>query len=98
MHRRVGRSLCRVGGGTRRMRVGAANGLGAKYLARKDASTVGILGSGWQAGAQLMAICAVRRIKLIRCFSPTKANREAFAEQMRDLLGVEVEPVAQPEE
>jgi ornithine cyclodeaminase/alanine dehydrogenase-like protein (mu-crystallin family) len=81
-----------------RMRVGAANGLGAKYLARKDASTVGILGSGWQAGAQLMAVCAVRKIKLIRCFSPTKANREAFAEQMRNLLGVEVEPVAQPEE
>ena len=52
-----------------RMRVGAANGLGVKYLARKDASTVGILGSGWQAGAQLMAACAVRKIETIRCFS-----------------------------
>jgi alanine dehydrogenase len=81
-----------------RMRVGATNGLGIKYLARKDASKVGLLGSGWQAGAQLMAVCAVRNVKSIRCFSPTKANREAFAEQMRDLLGVEVEPVAQPEE
>jgi ornithine cyclodeaminase/alanine dehydrogenase-like protein (mu-crystallin family) len=81
-----------------RMRVGAANGLGVKYLARKNASKVGILGSGWQAGAQLMAACAVREIKSIRCFSPTKANREAFAEQMRNLLGVDVEPVAQPEE
>jgi ornithine cyclodeaminase/alanine dehydrogenase-like protein (mu-crystallin family) len=81
-----------------RMRVGAANGLGIKYLARKDASTVGILGSGWQAGAQLMAACAVRSIKTIRCFSPTKSNRDAFAAQMTAALGVEVIPVAQPEE
>ena len=81
-----------------RMRVGAANGLGVKYLARKDANTVGILGSGWQAGAQLMAACAVRKISSIRCFSPTKANREAFATQMSALLGVEVVPVDQPED
>jgi ornithine cyclodeaminase/alanine dehydrogenase-like protein (mu-crystallin family) len=81
-----------------RMRVGAANGLGVKYLARQDASSVGILGSGWQAGAQLMAVCAVRAVKSIRCFSPTKANRDMFATQMSKLLGVEVEPVAQPEE
>ena len=45
-----------------------------------------------------MAACAVREIKSIRCFSPTKTNREGFAEQMRNLLGVEVEPVSQPEE
>src|ERR1700748_3489009 len=57
-----------------RMRVGAANGLGIKYLARQDARTVGILGSGWQAGAQLMAACAVREIATIRCFSPNAGN------------------------
>ena len=71
-----------------RMRVGAANGLGIKYLARKNAATVGILGSGWQAGAQLMAACAVRPITAIRCFSPNAENREAFARQMRDVLGL----------
>lgn len=81
-----------------RMRVGAANGLGAKYLARKNAQTVGILGSGWQAGSQLMAACAVRDIKLIRCFSPNKEHRETFCKQMTELLGVEVRPVEQPEE
>lgn len=81
-----------------RMRVGAANGLGIRYLARDDATTVGILGSGWQAGAQLMAACAVRDITSIRCFSPNAQNCEAFATAMRTLLGVEVSPVGQPEE
>ncbi len=81
-----------------RLRVGATNGLGVKYLARKDASKVGILGSGWQAGAQLMAVCAVRKIESIRCFSPTPANRESFAKEMSVRLGIAVEPVAQPEE
>jgi len=81
-----------------RMRVGAANGLGVKYLARKDATTVGILGSGWQAGAQLMAVCAVRAIAAIRCFSPNRANRQAFSEQMSAVLGVDVIPVDQTED
>jgi ornithine cyclodeaminase/alanine dehydrogenase-like protein (mu-crystallin family) len=81
-----------------RMRVGAANGLGVKYLARKDAKTVGILGSGWQAGAQLMAVCAVRDIATIRCFSPNADNRDGFCRQMSEALGVEIVPVAQPEE
>src|SRR6202790_1960160 len=81
-----------------RMRVGAANGLGAKYLARQTATTVGILGSGWQAGAQLMAICAVRPIETIRCFSPNAENRVTFSRQMSETLGIDVVPVAQPEE
>ena len=81
-----------------RMRVGAANGLGIKYLARKNAKSVGILGSGWQAGAQLMAACAVRDIETIRCFSPNPQNREAFAKEMSTQLGVEVIPVDQPED
>src|SRR6266576_3783084 len=81
-----------------RMRVGAANGLGAKYLARKDARTVGILGSGWQAGTQLMAVCAVRAIETIRCFSPNRANREAFSREWNAKLGVKVVPVQTPED
>jgi len=81
-----------------RIRVGATNGLGIKYLARKDAKTVGILGSGWQAGAQLMAVCAVRKIEKIRCFSPNHDHCEEFARQMSVTLGVDIEPVRHPEE
>lgn len=81
-----------------RLRVGAANGLGAKYLARANAKTVGILGSGWQAGAQLMAICAVHDIATIRCYSPNAENRARFAADMTPRLGCEIIPVAHPEE
>jgi ornithine cyclodeaminase/alanine dehydrogenase-like protein (mu-crystallin family) len=80
-------------GVVQRFRVGATNGLGAKYMAREDAAVVGILGSGWQAGTQLMAICAVRDIKEIRCFSPNAKHRVQFAQEMTDALDAEIVPV-----
>jgi hypothetical protein len=79
-----------------RMRVGAANGLGIKYLARQNATRVGLLGSGWQAGAQLMAVCAVRKVDS-SVASANRDNRE-IAKDMEAALGVEVIPVEQPEE
>lgn len=75
-----------------RMRVGACCGLGAKYLARADARDVAILGTGWQAGGQAMAICAVRNVARIRCYSPSRERREAFAQEMHAKLNVEVLP------
>jgi len=81
-----------------RIRVGATNGLGVKYLAREDATSVGILGSGWHAGAQLMAVCAVRKIETIHCFSPDSSHCETFARAMSSVLGVEVKPVGRPED
>jgi alanine dehydrogenase len=81
-----------------RIRVGATNGLGVKYLARKDAKSVGILGSGWQAGTQLTAVCAVRKIETIRCFSPNREHCAAFAKEMTGVLGIDVAPVASAED
>lgn len=80
-----------------RLRVGATNGLGAKYLARADAGEVGLLGSGWQASGQVMAITAVRRIKRIRCYSTNAERRTAFAREMSAKIGVEIVPVESPE-
>ena len=75
------------------MRVGAGAGIGAKHLARADASTVGMLGSGGMARTFLEAICAVRPIKQCKVFSPTKANRETYAREMSEKLGITVTPV-----
>jgi ornithine cyclodeaminase/alanine dehydrogenase-like protein (mu-crystallin family) len=85
-------------GVVQRLRVGATNGIGAKLLARDDARTVGLLGSGWQAGAQLMAVTAVRDITGVRCYSPNAANREAFSAEMTATLGIPVTPVSTPED
>jgi ornithine cyclodeaminase/alanine dehydrogenase-like protein (mu-crystallin family) len=57
-----------------RLRVGAANGLAARYLGRADASEVALIGTGWQAGAQLMALRAVRPISRVRIYSLTPAD------------------------
>jgi alanine dehydrogenase len=80
-----------------RIRVAAANGIGAKYMARADAGDVAIIGSGFQAGTQLHAVCAARDIRRIRCWSPSAENRAAFASAMTTELGREVEPVASAE-
>jgi ornithine cyclodeaminase/alanine dehydrogenase-like protein (mu-crystallin family) len=76
-----------------RFRVGGANGVATKYLARENAENVGLIGSGWQAGTQVMAVCEARRVKTIKVFSPTKANREKFAKETSERVGVEIVPV-----
>jgi alanine dehydrogenase len=81
-------------GVVQRMRVGATSGLAAKYLARPDAREVALLGAGWQAGGQAMAIAAVRNINRIRCHSPNRERREAFTMEMQAKLGIEIIPVA----
>jgi alanine dehydrogenase len=80
------------------MRTGAASGVATKYMARADADTVGIYGTGWQAESQLMAVCAVRNIKSVKAYSRSQERREAFAQKMTVQLGVEVQAVATPEE
>jgi ornithine cyclodeaminase/alanine dehydrogenase-like protein (mu-crystallin family) len=53
-----------------------AYGLAAKYLARKDVSIMGLLGSGWQARFQVAAASIARKLKLMKVYSPNKEHRE----------------------
>lgn len=73
------------------MRVGADAAIGARAMARKDAKVVGMLGSGGMARTHMAAFMEVRNIKKLKVFSPTKANREAFAQEIRDKYKIEVE-------
>lgn len=78
------------------MRTGAASGVATRYLARDDADTVGIYGTGWQAESQLMAVCAVRRVRSIKVYSRRAEHRAAFARKMMTLLRVQVDVVDDP--
>lgn len=80
------------------MRTGAASGVATRLMARADANTVGIIGTGLQARTQLIAIAAVRKIEDVRAFSRTAEHRERFAKDMTDQLGLPVTAVASAEE
>ena len=79
-----------------RRRTGAASGVSAKYMSREDSAEVGILGSGFQAGAQLEAICSVRPIEQVRVYSRNAENRSSFAREMTERLGIEVRAAVTP--
>ena len=81
-----------------RMRVGTTSALGAKYLARKNASSFGLFGSGWQAGSHLMAFSKVRPIKKVKVYSPNWDRCRAFCTEMEPSVKCEVIPVRKPEE
>ena len=80
------------------VRVGATSALSAKYLARADSRTLGIMGSGGMARSHAQAVCQVRPINKIKVYSLTPANRKAFAKEMTGRLDMEVEAVDRPEE
>ena len=85
-------------GVVQRMRVASSSALAARYLAREDASTMALFGSGWQAGSHVPAMCAVRSLKRINVFSPTKANRDAFVKELQPKVSAELRAVDSPEE
>jgi alanine dehydrogenase len=76
-----------------RMRTGAASGLATKYLARRDASSLTIIGAGTQALTQVLAVAAVRPLKEIRVFSRDAGHRATFADQLATTLQIPVRPM-----
>ena len=55
------------------LRTGAAGGVAARYLARKDACRVALFGAGVQARSQLQAAMTVRRVSQVMIVDPVDA-------------------------
>mgnify|MGYP001315241567 FL=1 len=82
-----------------RIRTGASSGIATKYLANDDASSVGIIGTGYQSGPQLEAICKVRKISKAKVFSRNVEKREKFKSKMeKQINNIEIEPVNSAQE
>jgi len=79
-------------------RTGAAGGLGAKYLARPNATRVAVIGSAIHAETQLAAVAAVRNLTAVKVYSPTPAHRLDFAAKMSRALEIVVDPASTAEE
>ncbi len=80
------------------LRTGAASGVATRHLARDDATTMGLLGTGWQAQSQLEAVAAVRELRTVRVYSRDESHRREFAESMSRRLGIDVTAVTSAEQ
>jgi ornithine cyclodeaminase/alanine dehydrogenase-like protein (mu-crystallin family) len=75
------------------IRTGAASGLATRFLAAENASSVSILGSGFQAATQLEAMLAVRKIRDVRVWSRNPAKRAGFAAEASVRFGMPIQAV-----
>ncbi len=75
-----------------KFRVAGSCAIGTDYLARKDSRIMALIGTGWQAQAQVLCQAAVRKLERIQVYSPTPGNSEAFAKRWSDEAGVEIVP------
>lgn len=77
------------------MRVGATTAVGIDQVARPDAATLGLFGTGKQARCALEAIAVVRPLRRVNVYSPDAGHRADFAREMaRD--GIDVVAVQDP--
>ncbi|HBK78210.1 MAG TPA: ornithine cyclodeaminase [Nitrospinae bacterium] len=80
------------------IRTGAASGVGARYMAREDVTEAGLFGTGWQARAQLEALCCARPLERVKIYSRSAEKREKFVDKMKDAVPAELVPVETPAE
>jgi ornithine cyclodeaminase/alanine dehydrogenase len=79
-------------------RTAATSAVAVDRLAPAHAGTVGLLGSGDEARTHIRAVARVRKLRAVKVFSPTPANREAFAAKVEADRGIACQAVGSAEE
>ncbi len=78
------------------MRTGAASAVSAKYLARLESSTIGILACGVQGRTNLEAMNVLFPLKKVYAFDTVTKQAASLAEYAQSVLGLECEVVEDP--
>jgi ornithine cyclodeaminase/alanine dehydrogenase-like protein (mu-crystallin family) len=78
------------------VRTGGATGLSARYLARPESETAGILACGVQGRTNLEALAHLFPLKRVFAYDVMPAARDRFVSEMRDRLGLDVVAVDTP--
>ena len=74
-------------------RTGAATAVAAKYLARPESATVGIVACGVQGRSNLEALACLFKIRKVRAYDLFPEIAEQYAADMSQALNLDVEPV-----
>jgi alanine dehydrogenase len=90
-----GAPLAIMGGTTiTNLRTGAAGGIAAKYLARKNSRVIGMVGAGAQARSQLLALKEIfPKIEEVKVSDKIKASRDRYVKEMTEKLGLNIRGV-----
>jgi ornithine cyclodeaminase/alanine dehydrogenase-like protein (mu-crystallin family) len=75
-------------------RTGAATAVAAKYLARPESNSVGIVACGVQGRSNLEALACAFPLKNVKAYDIRPEVARAYASEMTSALGIAVEPVS----
>jgi ornithine cyclodeaminase/alanine dehydrogenase-like protein (mu-crystallin family) len=79
-------------------RTGAATAVAAKYLARPESESIGILGCGVQGRSNLEALKVLFPLKKVYAYDKSAGRAAGYAQKMSGLLGIDVVPVDDPKQ
>lgn len=77
-------------------RTGAATAVAARYLAREDSASAGIIACGVEGRTNLEALACLFDLQQVKAYDIVREHAERFAEEMGEALGLEVEVVDGP--
>ena len=66
-------------------RTAAADAVAVSYLAREDASVLGVIGAGHQAEQEIRAVAEIRSLSLVKIFTRSEARAKWITERLRDI-------------